>query len=54
MMDPDTEEAAWAQLECETRQYNEILANDPGYQMWVERMNQENEREIFCESISGF
>jgi hypothetical protein len=53
-MDPDQEQAAWHQLECESQQYNDILANDPGYLLWVERMNQENEREVFSESHSRF
>lgn len=45
-MDPDTEDAAWAELELEGREYNEILANDPGYHEWIERTTQEYENEI--------
>jgi hypothetical protein len=50
-MDPDTEEAAWAQLECEGRHYNEILASDPGYHEWIERIEKEKHSEISSESI---
>lgn len=48
-MDPDTEDAAYAQLENEARHYNEILANDPGYHEWIERTTQERTNEILCE-----
>jgi len=39
-MDPDTEDAAWAQLECEAQHYNEMLAADPGYADWLNKFNQ--------------
>lgn len=51
-MDEDAEAAAWAQLECEQRHYNEILANDPGYLLWAERNDRERNHEICSESIS--
>lgn len=50
-MDEDTEAAAWAQMENEGRHYNEILANDPGYHEWIDRMNQEFENEIRSERL---
>lgn len=40
-MDPDTEEAAWAQLENEAQSYNEILASDPAYADWLNRFEQQ-------------
>jgi phage anti-repressor protein len=49
VMDPDTEDAAWAQLECEARQYHQLLANDPGYEKWIELINEINQREKTCE-----
>ena len=42
-MDPDCEQAAWAQLENEAQQYNEILANDPGYHEWIETTERERD-----------
>jgi hypothetical protein len=50
-MDPDTEDAAQFQMECEGRQYNEELANDPGYQQWIENIEKERNSEISRESI---
>lgn len=49
-MDEDTEDAAWAQLECEQREYSELLANDPGYEQWAKQLNEERDNEICSES----
>jgi hypothetical protein len=53
-MDPDTDDAAWAQLENESQSYQEILANDPGYFEWIERNERERTNEIRSESIERF
>jgi hypothetical protein len=50
-MDPDTEDAAWHQQEQEGAQYQEFLANDPGYVSWIETIYQEYESEICSESV---
>ena len=34
-MDEDTEQAAWAQQELESRELQEQLAADPGYLDWL-------------------
>lgn len=53
-MDPDTEQAAWAQLENESQHYSEILANDQGYEIWSNERNEERTHEIFSEGRQGF
>ena len=40
-MDPDELEAAWHQLECEAREYNDELAQDTGYEQWLNELEQE-------------
>jgi hypothetical protein len=53
-MDPDTTDAAWAQLENEAREYNEILANDQGYEIWLNELEKERTNEVCSESQQGF
>lgn len=53
-MDPDTTDAAYAQHELEAREYQEILANDPGYHEWIERIEEERRNEIQREGFEGF
>lgn len=53
-MDPDTEAAAWFELELEARHYNEILANDPGFIAWSNERNEERTNEILSEGQQQF
>jgi hypothetical protein len=54
-MDEDDEAAAWAQMECEARQYHYLLGQDPAYLEWLEQFaaravyEQEYEHEFDCE-----